>query len=50
MRRRSLADTCVYVKRTGDNEKLIITMWVDDLIIAGSNMAHIVNDFKMAIL
>lgn len=44
----SLADTCVYVKKIGESQKLIVTVWVDDLIIAGSTQ-HIVDDFKAAI-
>jgi hypothetical protein len=43
------ADTCVYIRRfEGHNQKLIVTVWVDDLIIAGSTKA-IINDFKAAI-
>ena len=45
---RSLADTCVYIKNEEENQKLIVTIWVDDLIIVGSNMS-IVNKFKIAI-
>ncbi len=44
----SSADTCVYVKKIGDIQKLIVTVWVDDLIIAGSTTS-IVSDFKAAI-
>lgn len=43
------ADSCVYIRRfEGHNQKLIVTVWVDDLIIAGSTKA-IINDFKTAI-
>ena len=44
---RSQADACVYV-RTNGKQKLYITVWVDDLIIAGSDMG-IIKDFKDAI-
>lgn len=45
--RRSMADTCVYVKIDGD-QKLFVTVWVDDLIIVGTNMS-IIQHFKDAI-
>ena len=41
------ADTCVYVKTSGQ-DILVILVWVDDLIIAGSDK-RIVADFKAAI-
>lgn len=44
---RSLADSCVYIKDS-NGEKLIVTLWVDDLIIAGSSKRFI-EDFKTAI-
>ena len=44
---RSQADACVYVQINGE-QKLYVTVWVDDLIIAGSDMGTI-KDFKDAI-
>ena len=41
------ADTCVYVKRE-DQEVIVVIIWVDDLIIAGS-CKSIIRDFKAAI-
>lgn len=43
----SVADACVYVKRQ-DQEIIVVVVWVDDLIIAGSSR-RIVQDFKAAI-
>ena len=43
----SEADTCVYVKKSGQ-DTLVVLIWVDDLIIAGSNVSMIA-DFKAAI-
>ena len=43
----SAADPCVYTKINGD-QALIIVLYVDDLIIAGSNRTQI-NDFKKSI-
>ncbi len=44
---RSQADACVYVKII-NGQKLYVTVWVDDLVIAGSNM-DIIRHFKHAI-
>jgi len=43
----SEADPCVYVYRT-EGSVLIVILWVDDLIIAGSD-TQCVSDFKQAI-
>lgn len=37
------ADHCVYSKDTSNGEKIIVIIWVDDLIIAGSNSQTIQN-------
>ena len=37
------ADHCVYTKETSKGEKIILIIWVDDLIIAGSNSQTIQN-------
>lgn len=41
----SSADPCVYIKTFPDGSILIVVLYVDDLIIAGSSM-KIINDFK----
>ena len=43
----SLCDNCVYTKHNHD-DKVIIIVWVDDLIIAASNN-HVLNDIKHAL-
>lgn len=43
----SVGDACVYTKTSG-RDTLVILVWVDDLVIAGSSM-KLINDFKAAI-
>ncbi len=43
------ADPCLYVKGSEENDDiLIVVIWVDDLIITGSNVKTVA-DFKRAI-
>jgi len=44
----SKADPCVYIYRSSEESVLVILLWVDDLIIAGSDMRTITT-FKKAI-
>ena len=43
----SIADPCMYAKRT-HRDILVILIWVDDIIVAGSCM-NMISDFKTAI-
>ena len=43
----SIADPCMYVKRT-HRDILVILIWVDDIVVAGSCM-NMISDFKTAI-
>ena len=35
------SDYCVYFKRLDDNNYIILCLYVDDMLVAGSNMDHI---------
>jgi len=35
------SDYCVYFKRLDDNSYVILCLYVDDMLVAGSNMDHI---------
>ena len=39
------SDKCVYVKQFDDNGCVILCLYVDDILIFGSNM-HFINDVK----
>ena len=39
------SDKCVYVKQLDDNERVILCLYLDDILIFGNNM-HFINDVK----
>ena len=45
--KQSLSDTCLYVK-TNKDYKIIVLVWVDDIIIAASNK-HVLNEVKTSL-
>ena len=44
---RSIVDTCLYTKREGDSE-IILLLWVDDVILGGSSQ-KVLDEFKSSL-